>query len=118
MSYLLEKNEISGMGTCPRFDSGSCHHFFFADSRFLRASETLLSSSNLALTLASSFSCSLEEFCAVSSLNRTRVRTLHRYLLRQIIITLLMTAAVFTLVLLLGSFLREVLPLMISQKVS
>jgi lipopolysaccharide export system permease protein len=43
---------------------------------------------------------------------------LHRYLLRQIIVTLLMTAAVFTLVLLLGSFLREVLPLMISQKVS
>jgi lipopolysaccharide export system permease protein len=46
------------------------------------------------------------------------LKTLHRYLLRQVIATLLMTAAVFTFVLLLGNALREVLPLLMSQKAS
>jgi lipopolysaccharide export system permease protein len=47
-----------------------------------------------------------------------RVKTLHRYLLRQIIATLLMTALVFTFVLLLGNALKEILPLLMSQKAS
>ena len=45
-----------------------------------------------------------------------RVRTLHLYLLRQIVATLLMASAVFTFVLLLGNVLREILPLIITQK--
>jgi len=47
---------------------------------------------------------------------RLSVKVLQRYLLRQILATLLMTAAVFTFVLLLGNLLREVLPLVINQK--
>ena len=43
------------------------------------------------------------------------MKTLHRYLLRQIIASTVLTAAVFTFVLLLGSALRELLPLLISQ---
>jgi len=43
---------------------------------------------------------------------------LSRYLLRQIIATLLMTAAVFTFVLLLGNMLKDILPLLMSQKAS
>jgi len=46
------------------------------------------------------------------------VNTLPRYLLRQIIATLLMTAAVFTFVLLLGNMLKDILPLLMSQKAS
>jgi lipopolysaccharide export system permease protein len=44
------------------------------------------------------------------------LRTLHRYLIRQIIATLLMTGAVFTFVLLLGNVLRDVLPLLLNQQ--
>lgn len=46
------------------------------------------------------------------------MNTLPRYLLRQIIATLLMTAAVFTFVLLLGNMLKDILPLLMSQKAS
>ena len=46
------------------------------------------------------------------------MNTLSRYLLRQIIATLLMTAAVFTFVLLLGNMLKDILPLLMSQKAS
>jgi lipopolysaccharide export system permease protein len=42
------------------------------------------------------------------------LKTLHRYLLRQIIASLAMTMLVFTFVLLVGSALRELLPLLVS----
>ncbi len=47
---------------------------------------------------------------------QTNLKTLHKYLIRQVLATLFLTVAVFTFVLLIGDALKEILPMLISGR--